>query len=338
MTTIGWDIGGVNLKAACVHEGRVERAVTLPFELQREPGALALAMKMLAAQVGASPHSAHALTMTAELSQFFRTKREGVAFVLAAAEAALAPAHPRIFTVAGAFVDASAALAEPLGVAAANWAATAHVVALDWRDTVLIDMGSTTTDIIPIADGRVVARGRTDPERLVSGELVYIGAIRTPVEAIVHQVPLGTAIAGVSAEGFALAGDVHVWRGDLAPEDYSAPTPDGRPATREFARERLARVVCADREMVDDRVIDAIAAAVAEAAASRVAAAVRRVHRSTPAADSAVVAGVGSFQAARAAERAGLRAAHLAGTQGVDAARAAPAAAVAILLERTQRQ
>jgi probable H4MPT-linked C1 transfer pathway protein len=163
---------------------------------------------------------------------------------------------------------------------------------------------------------------------------VYLGALRTPVEAITHEVPLGGAAAGVSAEGFALAGDVHLWRGDLDPRDYTVPTPDGRPATREFARERLARVVCADRETIDDGGIDAIAEHVAEAQVARIAAALTRVRERQPGIAVAVTAGLGDFLAERAARRVGLEVAPLARTLGLDAARYAPAAAVALLLER----
>src|SRR5205085_11613866 len=133
-----------------------------------------------------------------------------------------------------------------------NWAATASLVASLFGNAILVDVGTTTTDIIPISAGRVAAIGRTDPERLLSGELLYLGAVRTPVEAIVHRVPLHDGLAGVSAESFALAGDIHVWRGDLTSEGYTTSTPDGRPATREFAGERIARIVCADRELLDE--------------------------------------------------------------------------------------
>src|SRR5256886_12232518 len=83
----------------------------------------------------------------------------------------------------------------------------------------------------------------------------------------------------LSAEGFALAGDVPLWRGQLTPAEYSAPTPDGRPATRALAGERLARVVCADREMLDDAAIGAIADALCDAQVTRIAEAVTRVCR-----------------------------------------------------------
>jgi hypothetical protein len=261
----GWDIGGVNTKVARVEHGMVVRACTQPYELQRDPAALAPLLARLAGEVGAERSDAHAVTMTAELSQFFRTKREGVRFVLDALEVAFPGGAVHVHAVDGRFLDVAAARHDPIAVAASNWAVTARLVARDLANAILIDVGTTTTDIIPIAHGRVEARGRTDPERLREGELLYLGALRTPVEAIVHDVPLDGAFAGVSAEGFALAGDAHLWRGTLDASAYTVPTPDGRPATREFAGERLARVVCADRELLDAGAITAIADHVADA-------------------------------------------------------------------------
>jgi probable H4MPT-linked C1 transfer pathway protein len=273
--------------------------------------------------------------MTAELSQMFRTKRDGVAFVLAAVAAAFPSARVRVFTVDGRFVNPDEARREPLAVAAANWAATACQVARTHPDAVLIDIGTTSTDIIPIVDGTVVARGLTDPDRLASGELVYTGALRTPVEAMASHVPFGAAMAGVSAEAFALAGDVHVWRGHLDAADYTCPTPDGRPSTREFAGERLARVVCADREMLDDAAVSAIADALARAQVERVSAAIARVVARHPSLRTAVVTGLGAFVAAAAAADAGLDVVRLADSLGDDAARCAPAASVARLYDET---
>jgi probable H4MPT-linked C1 transfer pathway protein len=95
-----------------------------------------------------------------------------------------------VFTVDGRFLQPADARREPMAVAASNWAATARIVSRRHPDAILIDIGTTSTDIIPIVGGLVVALGRTDPERLTSGELVYIGALRTPVEAMASHVPL----------------------------------------------------------------------------------------------------------------------------------------------------
>jgi len=334
---IGWDIGGVNTKVARVESGAVLHARSHPYEIQRDPLALAPLLRSLANAVGVSADDHHAVTMTAELSQMFRTKRDGVAFVVDAMTKAFPSASLHVFTVDGRFLSPADALNEPLAVAASNWAATAGIVALDRPNALLIDIGTTTTDIIPIVHARPAALGTTDPARLASGELVYAGALRTPVEAIVQHVPLGGSLAGVSAESFALIGDVHVWRGDLAPDDYSVAAPDERPASREFAGERIARVVCADREMLDDRAISAIADAVADAQVDLIGRAIARVRERHTTLRTAVVTGLGSFIATRAARQAGLSVIQLADALGTDGARCAPAAAVALLLERYER-
>jgi len=331
-SVIGWDIGGVNTKAALVTQGAVQAVVTRPFELQNDPDALPGLLLDIARSLTRDAPDAHAVTMTAELSQMFLTKRDGVRFVLDGIERAFSGAFVRVYTTSGTFVATEVARSEPRLVAAANWVATAHLVARDHPDALLIDIGTTTTDVIPIWGGRVVASGRTDPERLMSGELVYTGVVRTPVEAIVRTVPVEGRPTRVSAEGFALAGDVHVWLEALAPGDYDARTPDGRPATREFAGSRLARVVCADREILSDAAITAIASAVASAQVDGIATAIREVVQRNPGITTAVVTGLGGFVAAQSATAAALRVTPLSDRLGAQAARSAPATAVALLL------
>src|SRR5881296_2882171 len=153
---LGWDVGGVNTKVARVVRGTVAAARAQPYEIQRDPTALGSLLARLAAEQRVAG-AAHAVTMTAELSQFFRTKREGVRFVLDAVTAAFPEADVRVYAADGRFLSVAAARIEPLAVAAANWAATAQLVARSFPEAILIDTGTTTTDIIPIAGGRVAA-------------------------------------------------------------------------------------------------------------------------------------------------------------------------------------
>jgi hypothetical protein len=331
---LGWDIGGVNTKSARLEPatgGPVIRSACLPFELKHDTGGLIPILIEAAGAVGSAPDDLHAVTMTAELSQAFRTKREGVGFVLDALEAAFPHSRLQVYTVEGRFVAPPEARALPLSVGAANWAATARLVARSVPTCILLDVGTTSTDLIPIVNGQVVVQGHTDPARLLSGELVYTGALRTPAEAVTPRVPLWGGSAGVSADGFALIGDAHLWLGRLSSEDYTCRTPDGRPPTREFAGERLARTVCADRDMLDDPALDAIARALADAQVRAVVEALARILERWPAITSAVVAGLGDFIAVEAAEAVGLEVVRLADRLG-QSARTAPAAAVAWLL------
>jgi probable H4MPT-linked C1 transfer pathway protein len=272
--------------------------------------------------------------MTAELSQAFRTKREGVGFILDALESVFPSERLHVYTVNGRFVSPPDARGRTQEVAASNWAATAHWLARSVPTCVLIDIGTTSTDLIPIVDGTVSARGRTDPERLLTGELVYTGALRTPVEAVTQRVPLWGGSAGVSADGFAIIGDAHLWLGRLSPEAYTCRTPDGRPPTRAYAGERLARTVCGDRDMLHEADIDEIARALAGAQVRTILQALQGILGRWPTIIDAVVTGLGDFIAVEAARAAGLRVVSLADQLG-EGARVATAVAVASLLRQS---
>lgn len=331
MISIGWDIGGVNLKAARVGPDGV-RAITRPLALLHEADRLASMVTEVARELDVPAGAPHAITMTGELSQRFDTKAEGVDYILSALELALPGGDLQVFTTAAQFVSPSVARAMPLDVAASNWVATAAQLARHWPDALILDMGSTTTDIIPVVGGVIAALGRTDPDRLASGELVYSGAVRTPADALAPTVPWRGGATRTAPDGFALIADAHLWLGTLAPAACMAPMADGGPPTRERAGHRLARLICADRSMVNDEELDAIARAVADAQVSGLVAAIRQVHTRHPALRCAVALGLGERIVAQAASAAGLDVVRLGDTWGSDASVAAPAVAVARLL------
>jgi probable H4MPT-linked C1 transfer pathway protein len=169
-----------------------------------------------------------AMTTTAELVDAFASKRDGVLHVLGAAAAGLPGCSVRVMTTDGALIALDEARAAPLRCAAANWMASALLVARSVPDAILIDCGGTTTDLIPIAGGAVVARGRTDVERLLAGELVYTGALRTNVAAVLSHAPVGGRPCPVASELFAVAADAHLLLGNLSPERCTCTFPDGR--------------------------------------------------------------------------------------------------------------
>jgi probable H4MPT-linked C1 transfer pathway protein len=332
MRVTGWDIGGANVKAAHVtFTGGLPsvRTVSRPFEIWKGPGRLPDVLRAAATELPASDLAA--VTMTAELSDAFRTKREGVGLVLDAV-AAITTGTARVFTTAGTFLEVPTARVRPLEVAASNWMATALLAARHGMNGILVDVGSTTTDVTSIREGQVMTAGRTDPDRLLAGELVYTGALRTNVAAIVSRAPLRGQPCPVASELFAVSGDAHVVLGHLEPADYTCPTPDGRPPAAPYAAERLARVVCADSDMLEPREIVTIARAVADAQVDQIATALARAARRFPAPPDVVVTGLGAFLARRAAGRFGLGCRDLATALGVDVGLAAPAVAVAWLL------
>jgi probable H4MPT-linked C1 transfer pathway protein len=326
---IGLDVGGANTKAVWRNGGE-RRAVSRPFELWRDREALGTVLREVVASVAPEPVEAVALTTTAELSDAFRTKREGVRFVLDAAESALGGPLLLAFTSAGEVVPFAEARARAPEVAAANWLASALAIAALYREALMIDVGSTTTDVVPVAAGRVVAAGRTDLDRLLAGELLYTGALRTNLAAIAQRVPVRGGSCPVASELFAISADVHLILGHLGPGGYTCPTPDGRPATVEFARERVARLVCADAEQLDAEETHAIAAFLHGEQVGQIGAAVRRVSGHLEGDPPVVPLGAGAFLAREAAEQLGRAVVEL--PWGAAERDAAPAAALAELL------
>ncbi len=305
-TAIGIDIGGANTKAAVVDGGERVRIVSEPYEVWRDPEAMSGVIEHVVGRFGLNGAPV-ALTTTAELVDVFASKREGVLHVLEAAERALPERRLRVMSTGGELVAIDAARAAPLECAAANWMATALLVARSLPDAILVDCGGTTTDLIPIAGGEVAARGRTDLERLLAGELVYTGALRTNIAAVLAQVPIGGRPCPVSSELFAITADAHLLRGNLSPEQCTCTFPDGRGTSTDEVRSRLSRVVCADPEQLADGDLEAIAAAVEEAQVDAIAAALRRIVERLPAKTAPVLAvGVGDFLARAAAARCGL--------------------------------
>jgi probable H4MPT-linked C1 transfer pathway protein len=264
VSVIGWDIGGANTKAAFMRtkNGCVEELKTAIeyFPVWKDPNKLASVLLTLKERLsGTVKLDGVGLTMTAELSDAYQTKREGVNHILACAAEAFAGVPVFVLDVDATLRPIESAKLEPLRVAAANWTATGWLVSQLIKNCVVIDVGSTSTSIIPVVDGRIVAAGKTDLEKLMNGELVYTGSLRTNVAAIVSSVPLRGGAARVSSELFAQSGDVHLVLGNITEEEYTTETADGRGKTRREAMARLARVVCADIEMLTEQEIVQIA-------------------------------------------------------------------------------
>lgn len=338
MIVVGWDVGGANVKATWLShergEARAARSISHPYEIWRDKERLPQVLQGVLAEASAEQPEAMALTMTAELADVFTTKREGVLFVLESVLTAFPCCTSYALSLSGEFVPLEEARARPLDFAAANWLAAALVVARRHPNCLLVDVGSTTTDVIPILEGRVVAHGRTDPDRLMAGELVYTGALRTHLAAIVHAVPVWGRLCPVSSEYFAISGDVHLILGHLRPEDYTCPTPDGRPPTVASARQRLARLVCADMEMLSSAETDEMARYVHQQQLRQIGEALLRViSRLGGRRDLPVVAmGSGAFLAVEVGRRLGLTVLDLEATWGRDVSAVAPSWAAAHLL------
>jgi len=290
------DVGGANIKAA---HSRGE-ARSRPFQLWKQPEHLPGILKNLVSTL--PPFDNLALTMTAELCDCYANKAEGVTAIVESALSLTAPENIHVWGTDGDFHTVPSILAQPAQAAAANWLALATLAArfAAKGSGILIDIGSTTTDLIPLVNQKPSPQGRTDTERLRSGELIYAGVRRTPVCALGHEVVWRGAPTGLCAELFATTHDVYLTTGDCDPDPSDHQTADGRPATVQAARDRLARMVGADRETFSTADANELAGTLDSMLLDRLILAGQRVLGSnTPC--SAVISGSGQFLARRVA-------------------------------------
>ncbi len=330
---IGWDIGGAHLKAARVTDGRVEAVVQAATPLWLGLDSLDAAFDALNAQLGRADR--HVITMTGELCDAFPSRREGVAGLAAIAANHLSPAAPSLYAGRAGFVELGEAGSHAIDIASANWHASAALLAFKLPDALFIDIGSTTTDIIPVVGGQVAAVGYTDAERLAAGELIYTGMTRSFVMSLASRAPFRGAWTPLMNEYFASSADVHRILGDLPDGADKMSTADGREKTVEASRARLARMIGREADEGSDLEWTGFAAWFAETQIRQITdAALLRLSRNDVAAAAPVVAaGVGERLAAEAARR--LRRPCLGFSSLIsapaEASHCAPAVAVALL-------
>jgi probable H4MPT-linked C1 transfer pathway protein len=312
---LGLDIGGANIKAA-TSDGLSEQ---LAFAIWKNPHLLGDQLRSLQLLHSTRP-ALVALTMTAELADCFVTRADGVRSIIETVAQVFPEVPVRVWLTSGEFATAEEAVDLPELAAAANWHALATWAgrAVPAGPALLIDLGSTTTDLVPLADGLPVSVGLNDLHRLAAGELLYTGARRTPVCSLVRHLPLqlpdapATQWIPIAAEFFATVHDVHLLTGSLPEEPLSLDTADGRPATRAAARNRLAHLFCCDASDLSADQLKAAAEWVSEQqiqllqqAISRQLDALAALHPDQARAIRVMISGGGSWLAARALEELG---------------------------------
>ena len=299
MLVLGFDIGGANLKAATSDGRCAER----PFAIWKYPTALADELRALEGLLPGC--EAIAVTMTAELADCYATKSEGVARILESVRQMAGGRPVSVWSTRGKFVTPAESLACPLEVAAANWHALATWVGpwITGRPALLMDIGTTTTDLIPLERGRPASRGLTDVTRLLAGELVYTGVRRTPLCALASSVPFQGVLCPVAAELFATTLDVYLLTGEIPEDADDLETANGRAAVKMAAHDRLARQLCCDRNELDISAALEIARYLAERQIDQVETALEKVLIGREPRQSVIVSGSGSFLARKVVAR-----------------------------------
>jgi probable H4MPT-linked C1 transfer pathway protein len=290
MKSLGIDVGGANLKVSTANgDFRL-----IYFPMWKRLNELEDLLKKIEREF--SPDRT-GVVMTAELSDVFPTKEEGVLTIAKIIQRVFGSAY--YLDLDGELRDYDYVKFHPKKFTASNWVASAKFLLKDgWRNIIFADMGSTTTDLIPITD-RIEA-GRTDYERLKREELLYFGVLRTPIFYILPKfdVPL-------ASEFFAISADAFVVTGDIKPEDYTCETPDGRGKDARSCMQRLARAVCCDLDEVGEDYVKAMAEAFRESMLRRLKEGILQISEKFRL-DRVLGCGIGEFLLREATELAGL--------------------------------
>jgi probable H4MPT-linked C1 transfer pathway protein len=216
--TIGWDIGGAHLKMVVLDEsGAVLQVLQLPCSLWKGLNHLESAIyDALQAFKIVPSRACHTITMTGELVDLFANRHAGVVEIANLATKLLGNDTLFYATNVG-FVRLERVSELSASIASANWHASASALAMHLQDALLIDIGSTTTDIIAISNSKVKSENLTDALRMADDSLVYTGVVRTPVMALAQKLVFEGAETNVAAEYFATMADVYCLTGELLP-------------------------------------------------------------------------------------------------------------------------
>ena len=334
---LGWDVGGAHIKVAAFGlDGRLKAVRIAPCPVWKGAEHLSQTVRELRAEF--EPDVPSAVTMTSEVADLWPDRHAGVVGTAALLMVELGMAPLALFAGPDGFVQPEQAAAHADTIGSANWYATAAVLSHLLPAGLLVDIGSTTSDIIPFGEGRVGARGFTDAERLANNELIYTGSARTPVMAMAAQAPFAGLWLPLMAEHYATSADVHRLTGDLPENADLHPSADGGPKTIEGSARRLLRMVGHDLNAKTQPKVAGLARHLAEAQLHRLSDALDCVLSGvTEDVELVVGAGVGRFIAAKLAERRNIAYLDLADVLtddpalARDAADCAPAVAVGLL-------
>jgi probable H4MPT-linked C1 transfer pathway protein len=318
---IGLDIGGANTKIAS-SDGTLIEMHYLPLWKNTQ---LREILKEIAKRL--KPEKV-AVVMTGELADCFENKDEGIRFIKDAVASAFEFSKVSYINNKGRFQKETENLRN---LAAANWAASARLIGKEIGDCIFVDVGSTTSDIIPIVSGEHNA-GLTDFERLKQSELVYSGILRTNLAATLEKVKIGKIWCRTSSELFATTADVYLLLGDIDEDMYTCETADGAGRNKIDAMRRIARLVCSDLSEIKGEEIYEIAFQVREKQVSILTQALFEVAERNKV-YKIVAAGLGEFLIKEAAESLGFEFRSVSEHWGKEISKVFPAYAAARLLD-----
>ena len=241
---VGWDIGGAHLKAARLSpNANVAAVLQIACPLWRGISELERAYQTTCKEMSIlsnTTNHTHVVTMTGELADSFGDRKQGVYHILDVMHRLLG--QPFEVYAGDKGILNHDDVSDTESVASQNWHATAEWLAAGCAEGILVDMGSTTTDLVPFKHGCLEVQGYDDAMRMRYGELIYTGISRTPVMAISDHFDIDGVNYPITAENFATIADVYRILGQLSEDDDLYPTCDNAAKTMFASARRLERM------------------------------------------------------------------------------------------------
>ena len=267
---LGLDIGGANSKAALIifKDKKIQNSFSyithFPFWKKTIAEIPEMLRRIISNLITKNGHTLKqidylSVTITAELSDAFKTKREGILTILNALKQVFPEKRLVFISYESKFLNIEEVEIDPLKIASANWISTALFLGQYEPNCILIDGGSTTIDVIPIQYSIPIAKGYNDITRLQNKELIYSGGLRATIPSITHFVPYKGNLVRISFEKFALISDVHRILNNISEKDYINDPADNRSKSLNDCYARLSRMICMDLESISKEDLDLIA-------------------------------------------------------------------------------
>ena len=337
MKIAGFDIGGANTDLAVIdfEDGEIKNMEVdfayLPMWSNNDDLSHVL-VELIENICPVSEIDAVGISMTAELVDAYDTKKDGVLDIVKKCEETFT--CPIAYVGVDGMISKSEIEKDPLKAAAANWIATAQIATLISDNCIFIDTGSTTTDIIPIKEGHECAIGKSDFDRSATGELVYTGTLRTNLASFLDKIELNGKEYRIASELFAQTADVYMVLDLITEDDYICDTFDGEGKSKIDCARRIARVVCADLEMLSMEDIVEMSEVIHQKQIAQIADGLKQVVE-TQGLDLIITTGLGKDILDRpAAELLGLKVKSMGDILSDDECTVAPAIGTAVMMEK----
>ena len=302
-SSLGLDIGGAHLKACLIKNDtflKLIKADLFKTPIWESKNSLVLILRKIEKQWNIRGDVQINITMTAEMADCFKNRREGVQNILSIIKRTLSAGNLKIYSAKG-LKNIKTTFKNYKQFASANWYATADILSKLEKNCFLIDIGSTTTDIVPIKCGKILSpTSSTDHLRLQRGELVYLGVFRTSLSSIKKQLLFRSKMTNVIRENFASTADLFRLTEKINSKYDLYPTQDGKSKSKLATRQRLARIIGLDANDVTTEELNGFALQIKQIFVSEIIENLEKVrrHYSMCSGTPIIVTGSGKFLAA----------------------------------------